>query len=286
MSMQPWSVTSSFVSLLLVLHTNAAYSRWTRHESHGAPSRTHVTPSVIWQSDEPLKRRVISRCAAFPHALAYHVGEQTPRKRAQSRRAFSTSWVMPTGRGLVQARQSPSRSTLAICGCNQPARPAAREARRVRVDMMEQLGKSERLFRTPIRAYTRHTASYMALLTATRRPRRRLRAERSCPRWRSSRSSCSASRLSNVLESPSPYCLLVSTTVASRQRREVAPRAPIGSPALTICLGLTFTQASVFEALHMSEQLSLSMTWCSAIQHRRGTCGPASNSPVMSVPVA
>ena len=35
----------------------------------------------------------------------------------------------------------------------------------------------------------------------------------------------------------------------------------------------------------MSEQLSLvNDVSVSAIQHRRGTCGPASNSPVMSVP--
>ena len=171
MSMWPWSVTSSFVSLLLVFRTNAAYSRWNEARvTWGTITNTcrDLCRQVIWQSDvsPSMKRRVISRCAAFPHALAYHVGEQTPRKRAQ----LAASLQRLVGNADTDAVLGCKHKPVALLGLLSQSVGAISlpDQQRAKLDecvsiLMEQLGKSERLFRTPIpRVYTRHTARFLA----------------------------------------------------------------------------------------------------------------------------
>jgi ion channel-forming bestrophin family protein len=77
--MYPFTLTSSFLSLLLVFRTNTAYQRWLEARMvWGSTTNTcrDLTRQLSWRTSVPAseKLRIVQRIAAFPRTLRAHCG--------------------------------------------------------------------------------------------------------------------------------------------------------------------------------------------------------------------
>jgi len=171
--MLPWTIASSFLSLLLVFRTNASYQRWSEARAvWGSITNTvrDIGRQLSWRS--PCRQSVpnaLNRLAAFGWALQAHVGGPVIQHNCNKQ---LVKLLGPKDLAVVQASE---HKPMALLGLLTDSVDSLEQCplRGQKLDMgitqlMDNLGKCERIFKTPIpRIYTKHTERFLGVWLAT-----------------------------------------------------------------------------------------------------------------------
>jgi len=171
--MLPWTIASSFLSLLLVFRTNASYQRWSEARAvWGSVTNTvrDIGRQLSWRS--PCRQSVpnaLERLAAFGWALQAHVGGPVITHNCNKQ---LVKLLGPKDLAVVQASDHKPMALLGLLTTSVDSLEKC-PLRRQKLDMgitqlMDNLGKCERIFKTPIpRIYTKHTERFLGVWLAT-----------------------------------------------------------------------------------------------------------------------
>jgi len=174
LNMLPWTIASAFLSLLLVFRTNSSYQRWAEARAvWGSVTNTvrDINRQLSWRSAERQKApRVVARLAAFIWALKAHVGG--PLVQAKCAEKIAAALGEGPDLAIVQASTHKPMCCLGLITTSidelEPSGLRAQKADQGVTILMDNLGKCERIFKTPIpRIYTKHTERFLGVWIAT-----------------------------------------------------------------------------------------------------------------------
>jgi predicted membrane chloride channel (bestrophin family) len=174
--LQPFTLSSPALGLLLVFRTNASYGRWSEaRKAWGAitnHSRNIARMGSGWvtegfEPDDEKRREVLKRLTdaiwVFPRSLQRHLlGEIDDEAYIRDLQGLKNQEMIE---GLVEARHKPTRALYELTSAVN-ALPMS-YLRRIEVDksivaLCDAMGACERIFTSPVPlVYTRHTARFL-----------------------------------------------------------------------------------------------------------------------------
>ena len=178
--LEPFSLSSPALGLLLVFRTNASFSRWAEARKAWGAVVNHcrnllrLGASWIRDDDSGISRTHLERLAnatwAFARCLQRHLlGEQ---EDDEAFRVDIRQYLSPaTAQNLIDARHKPARALFDLSNViNALPLPYLRrlELDKSVVALCDALGVCERIFSSPVPlVYTRHTARFLGFWTLT-----------------------------------------------------------------------------------------------------------------------
>jgi predicted membrane chloride channel (bestrophin family) len=169
----PFTVTSTFLSLLLVFRTNSAYGRWWEARCiWGAIINT--CRDIVRQSlarfdpkDVELKKEVTRLVSAYPRCLIYHLGERTDISNQVIEKKLGKILSEAEKRKLMDCTHKPMTVTTMLAQSIRKARLDVIDEMKIDADLTkfsDYYGMCERIFKTPMPlSYTRLTSRFLSV---------------------------------------------------------------------------------------------------------------------------